>query len=131
MKISALFIFIAILFSSTSYALSPETRLADEASEQRAMKIFLQVRCLACQGQVIESSDTEFSFGMRKLIRQKISAGKSDEEIKTELTNEFGEDILIEPKISGATGFFLWFLPLIFAIIFIYLFRHLLAHRQR
>jgi cytochrome c-type biogenesis protein CcmH/NrfF len=70
------FIFL-LLFLSNSNALSPETRLAKETQEQRAMNLFLQVRCLICGGQVIENSDSEFSFEMRKLIRQKIAAGKA------------------------------------------------------
>ena len=114
---------ILILVSSLSaYALSPEAKLSDELQEQRAMNLFLQVRCLVCNGQVIENSDTEFSFEMRKLIRKKIAAGEKDEEIKAELVQEFGEDILTEVSAKKG-GFLLWLLPVIFAItgaVFIY-----------
>ena len=112
-NITYLFLFL-IFFSINANALSPEARLTDETQENRAMNLFLEVRCLVCQGQVIESSDTEFSFQMRKLIRTKISQGKSDEEIKADLVNEFGENILIKPNLKSQ--FLLWFLPLIFAI---------------
>jgi len=101
------------------FALSPETKLVDEAQEQRAMNLFLQVRCLVCNGQVIENSDTEFSFEMRKLIREKIAKGESDEEIKTELVKEFGENILTEPQ--NFTKIFLWLMPAIFALAGIFL----------
>ena len=87
-------IFLLFLFLTPTYALSPENRLPDQKLEERAMKLFLEVRCLVCNGQVIENSDSEFSFEMRKLIRGKIAEGKSDEEIKTELIEEFGSDIL-------------------------------------
>lgn len=107
--------FLAVLFFlSSAQALSPETRLADEKQEQRAMRLFLQVRCVVCGGQVIENSDTEFSFQMRQLIREKISAGKVDEEIKNELVKEFGQDILTKPDRSNLA---LWLLPLAFAVI--------------
>ena len=112
MKVFSKFLFL-LFFLSNSYALSPEAKLADEAQEQRAMKLFLEVRCLVCNGQVIENSSTEFSFQMRKLIREKIFSGKSDQEIKGVLVQEFGEDILTEPQ--NLTKFFLWFLPVIFA----------------
>jgi len=110
--------FFTIFFVSSSaiFALSPETRLPDEAQEQRAIKLFLQVRCLVCGGQVIENSDSEFSFEMRKLIRQKISDKKTDEEIKDELVQEFGADILMEPGAKSG-GLLLWLLPAAFAII--------------
>lgn len=106
---------IILLISSNTHALSPETRLPNDLEEQRAMKLFLEVRCLVCEGQVIESSNTEFSFEMRKLIRKKISEKKSDKEIKAELVKGFGEDILIEP--SFKSGFLLWVLPIVFMMI--------------
>ncbi len=100
---------------SASLALSPENHLADEAQEQRAMKLFLEVRCLVCEGQVIESSNTDFSFEMRKLIRQKISDGHSDQKIRDDLIAEFGEDILISSNFSKSHKL-LWLLPLGFAL---------------
>ena len=93
-----LFVYFLLIFQSNIYALSPELRLEDEKLEARAMALFVEVRCLVCQGQVIENSDTEFSFSMRKSIRDRILAGKSDEVIKNELVEEFGEDILISPN---------------------------------
>jgi cytochrome c-type biogenesis protein CcmH len=87
-----------VFFYTSAYSLSPEQRLPNEKQEQRAMALFLEVRCLVCNGQVIENSDSEFSFQMRALIRDKISSGKSDEEIKEELIQKFGEDILVSSK---------------------------------
>lgn len=107
---------LALLLPTSLHALSPETRLSDEAQERRAMNLFLQVRCLICAGQVIESSNTEFSSEMRKLIRGKISDGKNDEKIKAELVGEFGEDILAEPRFGAVGWVLLWCLPLAFAI---------------
>lgn len=101
----------------SAFALSVEPKLADEADEERAQKLFLEVRCLVCNGQVIENSDSEFSYEMRQLIRKKISEKKSDEKIKEELVREFGEDVLITPNIKTFKGFLLWFLPLLFAAV--------------
>ncbi len=109
--LTALFFF----FSCNCIALAPEAHLSDESQEQRATHLFLEVRCLVCQGQVIENSNTEFSFEMRKLIRQKILDGKSDEEIKSELVKEFGADILVYSDF-GKNNFLLWLLPIIFGI---------------
>jgi cytochrome c-type biogenesis protein CcmH len=104
-----------IFFSLSAFALSPEARLPDEAQEQRAMELFLEVRCLICGGQVIENSNTEFSYEMRKLIRQKISSGLTNEEIKTKLVKEFGEDILTSTNQKNGR-FFLWCLPVLFMV---------------
>lgn len=109
--LTLLFLFSCCFFSA--FALNPETHLSDQNQEQRAMNLFLQVRCLVCGGQVIENSDSEFSASMRKLIRQKIEQGKNDEEIKAELVDEFGADILTEVGLKN-NGLLLWLLPLIF-----------------
>jgi cytochrome c-type biogenesis protein CcmH/NrfF len=109
--------FFLLSFSFDSGALSPEVHLESEIDEQRATKLFLQVRCLVCGGQVIENSDSEFSFEMRKLIRAKIADKKSDVEIKNELIAKFGSDILTEVSAKN-NGFLLWILPVIFASLF-------------
>lgn len=102
------------LISSPAFALSPEEKLPEQHLEQRASELFLEVRCLVCNGQVIENSDTEFSYQMRKNIRQKIADGKSDDQIRKELVAEFGENILTRP--SGLNKLILFGLPLAFAI---------------
>ena len=93
-KTFQIIIFLFSILATKTYALSPEIRLENENLESRAMTLFLEVKCLTCNGQVIENSESEFAFQMRNLIRQKISEGKSDDEIKNELSAEFGENIL-------------------------------------
>lgn len=94
-----LFLAIFLLFApQNSQALSPEERLLDTAQEQRAMRLFTEVKCLVCNGQSVESSSTEFSYEMRKIIRQKIAAGESDDEVLAELAKEFGDDVLLSSQ---------------------------------
>jgi len=85
----------------SAQALNPEMRLSNPDDENRAMNLFLQVRCLVCNGQVIENSDSKFAFDVRSLIREQISQGKSDDDIKENLVATFGEDILNQPKNSS------------------------------
>ena len=92
-----------------------EVFLQDQA-EQRAQKLFLQVKCLVCQGQVIESSNTQIAFDLRKLIRDKIIAGLSDEEIKIYLIENYGPEILMNPPLNKET-LILWALPAILLFI--------------
>ena len=102
------------LFSFNAFAISPEKRLDDPRLEEKARKIFLQVRCLVCDGQVIESSDNQFSFEMRQLIREKILEGKGEDKIKNELIEEFGYDIINQPKISSVSGLWFWLMTFSF-----------------
>lgn len=108
-----LVVILSLFLSQISYALSPEERLAEPVQEQRAMQLFTEVKCLVCSGQSIESSSTEFSTEMRKLIREKITEGKSDEEVRTELVQEFGDDVLL----SSQKNSILWLLTLVFIVL--------------
>jgi cytochrome c-type biogenesis protein CcmH len=89
---------ILIFFSANSLALNPENKLADPKLEKRAMDLFLIVKCLVCDGQVIENSQTQFASDLKELIRNKISQGMTDKQIKTYLIETFGEDIITEPS---------------------------------
>lgn len=115
-------LFFICLFISNSNALIVEEKLPNQQQELRAINLFLQVRCLVCNGQVIENSDAEFAFEMRKLIRKKISQNLTDEEIKEYLRENFGNDILTEIN-SKNGGYFLWILPIIFTILGIFFLR--------
>lgn len=95
------FLINSVLLINSSQALNPEARLSNPNDENRAMNLFLQVRCLVCNGQVIENSDSKFAFDVRSLIREQISQGKTDDDIKENLVTTFGEDILNQPKNSS------------------------------
>jgi cytochrome c-type biogenesis protein CcmH len=115
--IAALFI-ILISLPNIALSLSPEEKLADPILEERATNLFTKVRCLICKGQVILSSDNNFSFEMRNLIRKKINEGLSDQEIIDFLTNKYGNDILNSPKFSNYNEIIIWLLPIVFVIVF-------------
>ena len=116
------FLINSVFLINSSQALNPEARLSNPNDENRAMNLFLQVRCLVCNGQVIENSDSKFAFDVRSLIREQISQGKSDDEIKENLVATFGEDILNQPKNSSILLLALISLVLS-AVIFINIFR--------
>ena len=82
------------------------------AEEPRAINIFKEVRCLVCQGQTIHESNAEMAEDLKTLIREKISEGKSDKEIKGFLVEKYGDWILMTPPIKKLT-YVLWFAPFI------------------
>ncbi|MCE3254955.1 MAG: putative cytochrome c-type biosis protein [Rickettsiaceae bacterium] len=109
-----LIFFIFMMLPGYCFAIAPEQHLP-EAQEERARALFYQIKCPVCAGQVIESSDTEAAYQLRKLIREKIAAGETDEEIKADLVKEYGEDILTSPGIDGS-NISLWIMPLMFVL---------------
>lgn len=89
-------------------ASDPTERLPDPAQEARARALFSEVRCLVCQNESIDDSDAELAADLRKVVREQIAAGRSDAQVKTFLTDRYGEFVLLTPRFSLANAP-LWF----------------------
>ena len=72
------------------------------------------IRCLVCDGQSIQESDTEFAINLKEQIQKKYSSGISIEEINQELIKIYGEEISFNPP---KNHILLWGAPLIVLII--------------
>ncbi|HEX6236417.1 MAG TPA: cytochrome c-type biogenesis protein CcmH [Acidimicrobiales bacterium] len=83
-----------------------------ESPEQRARDLAAQVACPACDGQSVADSDAPASRGIRSYIDERIDEGASDEQIRAELADSWGEEVLLTPKSSGVVGL-VWILPVV------------------
>lgn len=92
-----------------------ETRLADEAQEQRARDLFRELRCEVCEGQTIADSNAPLAQDMRSAVRDKVAAGEDDAAILGYFSERYGRDILMRPPVDASTAP-LWAAPL-FAVI--------------
>jgi cytochrome c-type biogenesis protein CcmH len=90
--------------------------LADPALEARAKALQRELRCVVCQGQSIDESNAPLAADMRRLIREQIQSGKSDDEIKGFLVARYGTFVLMNPPVSGDT-YFLWFGPVLLLLL--------------
>tara|TARA_Y100000817_G_scaffold108600_1_gene85045 strand:+ start:39 stop:395 length:357 start_codon:yes stop_codon:yes gene_type:complete len=86
------------------------------AEDPRAIELFKEVRCLVCQGQTIHESNAELAEDLKKLIREKISQGETDRQIKEYLVERYGDWILMTPPFNSLT-YILWSLPFLIMII--------------
>lgn len=99
-----LFIFIVVATLITiSFSLSQS--IDDEARE-----ISYLLMCPVCQGQSVAESNSELAKDMRSIIKQKLEAGESKEEIINYFVNRYGESILGYPPVKGV-NLLLWILP--------------------
>lgn len=89
------------------------TQLSDPAKEKAAKNLMESVRCLVCQGQSIADSDADMAGDMRALIRQRIEAGESPEQVRSWLVERYGNWVTYKPPLGGDT-IALWLAPLIF-----------------
>ncbi len=116
-----IFLMVFFILCKSAAALSPEEILNNSTQEQQAQKIFLQVKCLTCKGQVIENSDSDFAYSLRNFIRKEIQQGKTEAEIKKILIKNFGSHILISSNTK--IYFILIFTPIFLVLIFYILYQ--------
>ena len=114
--IISLFICLIQFFSSNSYTVAPNEILENQKQEFRARNISKNIRCMVCQNQSIDESNSPLAKDLRILIRNKIKEGKTDKEIYKFLTDRYGDFILLKPPLKFNT-LALWFLPFVFALI--------------
>lgn len=90
--------------------------LSDPVLEARAKALQKELRCLVCQGQSIDESNAQLATDLRRLIRQQIDAGQSDDQIKDFLVARYGVFVLMNPPVRSDT-FLLWFGPVLLLLI--------------
>ena len=103
-------------FSNNVYVVEPDEILKNQEYELRARKISKNIRCMVCQNQSIDESNSPLAKDLRILIRNKIKKGSNDKEIYIFLTDRYGDFILLKPPLKSST-LALWLLPFIFLII--------------
>ncbi|WP_304218268.1 cytochrome c-type biogenesis protein [Phenylobacterium aquaticum] len=81
-------------------AADPAERLADPSQEARARAIFQEVRCLVCQNESIDDSQAELAADLRRLVRDEIKAGRTDQQVRAYLVSRYGEFVLLKPAFS-------------------------------
>lgn len=97
----------------TLLILSPISSLAqvsDPALEQRAREIGQSLRCVVCQNQSIDESDAPLAQDMRKLVRQRLSEGDTNEAVIAYMRDKYGDYVLLKPPVQSNT-YILWLLP--------------------
>ena len=100
----------ALLFSGSAFAVQPDEVLKDPALERRARQISTGLRCLVCQNQSIDDSDAQLAKDLRLLVRERLVAGDTDQEVEAFLVQRYGEFVLLKPTF-GAHTLLLWLTP--------------------
>ena len=100
-----LFILILIgLFFSINSSYSKEDHL-DELK-----KISKNIRCLICQGQSIDDSNSDFAINIKYVILKKLNEGSSEDEIYDFLKSKYGDWIVYKPEFK-LYNLLLWLIP--------------------
>lgn len=93
-----------------TWAQQIEDRLADPAQEARARELSRELRCLVCQNQSIEDSNAPLARDLRRIVRERVVAGDSDNAVQDYLVQRYGEWVLLKPRFNAQT-LLLWLGP--------------------
>jgi cytochrome c-type biogenesis protein CcmH len=107
---AALALSVALSVAAPALAVTPDEVLADPALEARARAISEQLRCLVCQNQSIDDSDADLAGDLRRLVRERLLAGDSDDQVIAYLVSRYGEFVLLKPRFSARNAL-LWATP--------------------
>jgi cytochrome c-type biogenesis protein CcmH len=105
-------------------------QLPDPRQEAQAKALMETLRCLVCQGQSIADSDADMAGDMRSLVRRRIAAGESPEQIRTWLVQRYGNWVTYDPPLEPIT-WPLWAAPILLLVAGLFLIRGRFKRRAR
>lgn len=112
MKRFVLSLFCALLLAGPVAAVLPEEQLADPALEARAREISRDLRCVVCQNQSIDDSDAPLAADLRAIVRERLTAGETNEQVTAYIVARYGSFVLLKPPLELET-ILLWAAPLL------------------
>ena len=99
-SLASLVLLLVLLFAGTAQAVKPDEVLADPVLEARARALSEGLRCMVCQNQSIDESDADLARDLRVLVRQRLVAGDSDQQVMDYIVSRYGEFVLLKPRFS-------------------------------
>jgi cytochrome c-type biogenesis protein CcmH len=106
----AVVLLMMVAMPSVVRAVQPDEIMSDPVKEARARALSRELRCMVCQNQSIDDSDAPLARDLRILVRERIAAGDSDQQVLDFLVSRYGEFVLLKPRVEGHT-LILWLLP--------------------
>ena len=112
-----LFAFFSFLAVEPAQAIAvDEDILENPEDEARATELMKEIRCLICQNQSIFDSEAGIARDLRKIVRERVAAGDSEQDIKALLVSSYGDWVLLKPPFNIRT-YLLWLAPLFFLVL--------------
>lgn len=121
---------LVLLTMLPALAVNPDEVLDDPALEARARAISATLRCLVCQNQSIDDSDADLARDLRVLVRERLTAGDTDDEAMQYIVDRYGEFVLLNPVVAPHTVLLWAAAPLVLLISGIAVFIGMRRRRQ-
>ncbi|RFP89171.1 cytochrome c-type biogenesis protein CcmH [Rhodobacteraceae bacterium 63075] len=95
-------VFLLVFLAAPLWAVQPDEVLDDPELEARARALSQDLRCLVCRNENIDDSNAELARDLRLLVRERLVAGDSDEEVIDFIVSRYGEYVLLTPRRGGS-----------------------------
>jgi cytochrome c-type biogenesis protein CcmH len=116
LSLAALALVSALLTSGVALAVKPDEMLADPALEARARALSEGLRCMVCQNQSIDESDADLARDLRILVRERLKAGDTDQQVIDYIVSRYGEYVLLKPRFDLRNAL-LWGAPVLLLLV--------------
>ena len=107
--------------------------MSDPVLEARARDISTNLRCVVCQNENIDSSNAGVARDLRLLVRERLVAGDTDDQVYDFVVARYGDFVLFRPPWKPTT-YALWLSPFVAALVGIFMvtgiFRRLAKRRE-
>jgi cytochrome c-type biogenesis protein CcmH len=90
--------------------LAAGARAAAPVSEETVHEVAAQLRCVVCQSLSVADSPSETAHQMQSIIRERLAAGESPEQVKAYFVERYGTWILLSPPRQGF-NLVVWVVP--------------------
>ncbi|MBI4808021.1 MAG: cytochrome c-type biogenesis protein CcmH [Nitrosomonadales bacterium] len=110
------FLLLLMLLPALAYGGEAKDLADDPVMERRMISLAEKVRCLVCQSETVASSRSDWSNDVRQIMREKMQAGATDQEIMDILVERFGKSVLFDPPVDRET-IPLWIAPFVMLLL--------------
>jgi cytochrome c-type biogenesis protein CcmH len=109
-RLALIALLVALVAPTAALAVEPDEILKNPQLEARARQLSEALRCMVCQNQSIDDSAAPLARDLRLLVRERLTAGDSDQQVLNYLVARYGEFVLLKPRFE-LQNLLLWGLP--------------------
>jgi cytochrome c-type biogenesis protein CcmH len=109
-RLALIALLVALIAPTAALAVEPDEILKNPQLEARARHLSEELRCMVCQNQSIDDSAAPLARDLRLLVRERLTAGDSDQQVLNYLVARYGEFVLLKPRFE-LQNLLLWGLP--------------------
>jgi cytochrome c-type biogenesis protein CcmH len=100
----------ALVLAAPAWAKEAAPMASNPQLEARMMVLATELRCLVCQNQTIADSHADLAVDLRQQIREMLEKGMGEDQIRTYMTDRYGDFVLYNPPLKSSTAL-LWVGP--------------------